>query len=760
MAAGQADLDPATLGGLYLQEVAPLYGIDTAALVVLDGPVGSEPRAEDGRLRLLEQKSLQGTTVLSYAQTHLALPVWEAGVAITLQSSPLRVTSSYSTLHDPLTTTLPPRDAHFRPAGITSVSLVTLLRLPPSVDAPRINGVRMLVYRCDPALRFADDRSPIDREPPRLPLARERSSLDLPEIGSALVAGRHYVVTEVLFTLRLGSGPALHWRAFVEVTSGSVLYLRALVSALDGCVFLRDPITATGDPSLTPCAASAALDPLATTVPLPGLVPPQKPEQGQGLAGEYVVLEDFAKPRIAPPIISSSETGFSYPARSDDFAAVNAYYHCDAAFRLLEGFGLPLGVLFDGTTFPVRIDHRDGHDGNVQAFAYATEYGTGLAAFGFNLAARSSDCADGPPAGNANDTRVVWHEFCHGLLWDTVHSDTLGFAHSAGDSLATILSDPGSAARDRFLSFPWISWLDDRRHDREVTKGWAWGGDKDGHGYTSEQILSTTLFRLYRVTGGDSPHPVIQRCAAEYVAYLIIRSIWSLSPVAYSRRVEQFASGLMEADIATQDFKGLPGGALHKVIRWSFEKQGLYQPPGSQTPVSSPGAPPSVDVFIEDGYGGEYQYAENFSSAPGVWNRRDPDGGESHQEPILGVPNHAYGRVGNRGSGTAAGIVVRAFRCRGGHGHAWPGDWNPLPTQEISLSRPMKPGEQVVVGPFEWVPSTPSHECLLLYVSAGGDLSNADPASGLPCATGAIPYSWLVPLDNNTAVRAVAPWPA
>ncbi|MGK7939037.1 MAG: hypothetical protein AB4062_02540 [Crocosphaera sp.] len=36
------------------------------------------------------------------------------------------------------------------------------------------------------------------------------------------------------------------------------------------------------------------------------------------------------------------------------------------------------------------------------------------------------------------------------------------------------------------------------------------------------------------------------------------------------------------------DFEGQSGGAIHKVIRWAFEQQGLYQPPGAPRPVTTP----------------------------------------------------------------------------------------------------------------------------------------------------------------------------
>ncbi len=53
-----------------------------------------------------------------------------------------------------------------------------------------------------------------------------------------------------------------------------------------------------------------------------------------------------------------------------------------------------------------------------------------------------------------------------------------------------------------------------------------------------------------------------------------------------------FADALQNADIGTLDFEGYRGAAFHKVIRWSFQKQGRSQSPGAASPVTAPGAPP------------------------------------------------------------------------------------------------------------------------------------------------------------------------
>ena len=53
----------------------------------------------------------------------------------------------------------------------------------------------------------------------------------------------------------------------------------------------------------------------------------------------------------------------------------------------------------------------------------------------------------------------------------------------------------------------------------------------DPKGYQSEQILSTTHFRIYRAIGGDAAEPNMRRFAARFAAYLILRTVGSLTPV-------------------------------------------------------------------------------------------------------------------------------------------------------------------------------------------------------------------------------------
>jgi hypothetical protein len=569
------------------------------------------------------------------------------------------------------------------------------------------------------------------------------------------------VVTEVLFTVAVGDDRPLNWRAFVEPQTGAVLYLRAFVDHVRGLVYRTDPNDQTGDTTNTPADGAATLNTFSTSETLEGLTSPTGGDP-QALSGEFVVVEDFDAPTDPPPTEPPGDD-FDYGARTRDFAAVNAYYHVDRMFRMVEDMGFDIGVYFDDTTFPVPVDHW-GLGGVVNARCAGNTAGDGVGWFSFGR------CVSGQPVGIATEARTVMHEFGHALLHDSIHAANFGFAHSPGDSLAVILNDPESdlTGPERFVVFNWCPLREDRRCDREASDGWGWGGIEDVGDYPSEEILASTMFRIYQSAWGDyvDSRPEVQRAvrraAARYVVYLMLRAISSLatSPITPTNTPNVFATALMSADIGTWDFEGHRGGALWKVIRWSFEKQGLYQPPGTTGYVDEEGAPPPVDVYIDDGRHGEYEFQRVFWETTDIWNRHRRDGGTEHRTPWLGVSNYAYVRVKNRGSEPATEVVVRGYHTRPSAGIVWPDDWQPMVTTELSPSGHTIPaGEEAIVGPFEWVPNNEGHECLLMYVSANGDLSNIDPVTALPCAAGPIPDSRLTPFDNNIGQRNVAPVP-
>ena len=721
-------------------------------------------------LRFSEEKGQFDTATVAYHQTDLGLPVWQAGVAVQMKVDPFRVTVSQSTVHPDLEVKRPPAKAVTAAKSIDEKQLARLLGL---TDQPKtesgwdpetlkIERRGLVIYRHESARRAsapppaAEHRAPFQSGVPTLPL---------PPVAEDIREGQHYVCARIDFGLSRGSY-VLHWVALIEVESLSVLYLEVFTSGVNGMVFEIDPITTNGGP--LPSATTSALNPVRVSSVLPGLNPPSGGTQS--LTGENVQLSDVEKPTVAVPT-EATGTDFNFDARTDNFAAVNAYYHCDKFFRLLDGMGFTRASYFGGTTFPTAVDHRGLEDDTASSNTYCplgqcinahcvgTSAGNGIQQTTFALA-DTGDTTN--PLGIANDYRVVLHELGgHGVLYNHISSANFKFSHSAGDGVAAILNDPGSQATDRFVTFPWVNI--GRRHDRTPAAGWGWEGQialnpfnatLDNGGYNNEQILSTTHFRIYQSIGGDSNVLATQQFAARITVYMIMRAIGTLTQATTPADASAWATALMGADQGDWLSENVTGGCYSKVIRWSFEKQGLYQPSGTATPNNNEGAPPPIDVYVDDGRGGEYGYQPNWWSCESVWNRLDPDGLPGHQDPA-GSTNYCYVKVKNRGSSVATGVVVNGYHCRPGAGLVWPDDLQPMTTAQLTVGT-LQPNstEEQIVGPFEWTPVTNAfqQDTMLMIVSATGDTSNV--ANFTP---GRTVENWrLVPNDNNIGQRNVA----
>lgn len=753
--AGPTVISPASLAKSYLKRVQTDYNFDPDMLLTLDEHFDGVLRKEKSRLRYVEKKSVKDTKIVSYVQTFIGLPVWKAGVNVRMQADPLQVVSSQSTVHLNIDLDLPKlgvpksKDKH----GMLKRALAKIdkqaedyirdIGKSRKAKLVKITSVKPIIYQYDPAQRVDPEiEEHKDSKDEVVP------SLDLPSVPDDITPGKHYIVIEVLFTLNMPRWGEIHWRAMLELETGAVIYLRAFVQATDGKIYLNDPIRLSGDDTLTPCSAATDLDPLQTDVELLGLTAPAAGDP-QSLTGEYISITDTDAPTIAPPTEAVGDD-FDYSATTDDFSAVNAYYHLDSLFRMVENFGFPVATYFAGTTFPLPADHR-GANGERNAYHYGNDAGAATLKFTFGL------LNTGCPIGYSTDRAPVIHEFAHACLQNNISDGKFSWCHGFGDALAVVMCDPGSQAPDRFMRSPFMNGGSGlKRHDRDVTLGWAWGGTEDDGNQGSRQILSTTMFRAYCSTGGDDAHgnPAIQLArrefAARYMSYLMIGAVGSMTSAAPPASADDFATALIDFDQTNADFEDHPGGAFHKIIRWAFEKQGLYQPVSAPTPVTTEGAPPAVDVYINDGREGEYEWRQNFWNTTDIWSSRSNDSTIGHETPLLDVTNYLFVRVKNRGTEPADNVVVKAYHCRPGTGLVWPDDWQAMVTAELPAGT-IAPGAEIVVGPFEWVPEVEGHECLLASVSADGDSSNADTVNG------SIPHWRLVPFDNNIAQRNVSP---
>src|SRR5262249_10416914 len=116
--------------------------------------------------------------------------------------------------------------------------------------------------------------------------------------------------------------------------------------------------------------------------------------------------------------------------------------------------------------------------------------------------------------------------------------------------------------------------------------------------------------------------------------------------------------------------------------------------------------------------------------------------------------NYAYVKLKNRGTQAATNVVVKAYKANPAAGLSYPIDWTPMNTAQLAAPDvPANNAGEIIVGPFEWVPTHVGHECIFMIVSADGDPSNV----GNIAAGDSIPEWRLVSNDNNIGQRNVFP---
>jgi zinc metalloprotease ZmpB len=789
----------------YLNEMAETLQIPNEELKNLHQKVSFlDPREQGIEYHLSEEKRLFDSITVGYSQTYMNVPVWRRGLSVKIKQNPNRVVGSTNNSEDDIHGELPNsetierhgrifRQAAARKAAADAglgedegedettsfVRNVINGQIPPDSQVSRDDGeARLLsgkffIYKYDPEKRYAGKPSPPDEQGAR-GISAEEQEIPIPTlrpVSEEIEAGQSYLVAEIILTYNLAEFQGLVWLVLVELETGSILYIECMTCGINGLVFRRDPIVKTGDLTITSDDANGALNAHRDDLLLTNLDGPVA--GAQHLRGTYVDIEELLDPHADPDVDSPTElsgTDFDYDARTNNFGAVNAYYHQTELFRIIEDLGFPIAIYFDGTTFPIPVDHRAL--GNVINAHWAPNGtgGTGHMCYGLCDTTNTVE-----PLLRAVDPWVHWHEMGgHGTLGDHVGRGRLGFSHSAGDGLAAIQMDPESQLRalglpERFRYAPFRPFTTERRFDRDVAT-WAWrGGANDDGDYGSEQILATCHFKIYRSIGGDHNNLGRRQFASRVVTYLILRTISNFTPGTNpsnwdpvtmtnvpGRGAQLWCEEMQDTDLEDWTSEGLSGGAYNKVIRWAFEKQGSYQPAGAPTPVTTAGAPPEVDVYINDGRDGEYQFQAAHWQNMSMWNRNSPDGLPGHQNAVEGATNFMYGKVKNRGTSAATNVTVRSYHSLPGAGLTWPNDFTEMsPASGLSIpSIGANNTEEVTVGPFEWVPNVNvyGHDCALMIALAAGDPSNIDNFT----ATETIAEWRLVPNDNNIGQRNVS----
>ena len=570
-------------------------------------------------------------------------------------------------------------------------------------------------------------------------------------------------------------------------------------------VFTSDPVSSTGDRSLGPRSSAAELKGLRKRVLL-RLDAPDIREERPSLASRYVALmPDPTKKPLPQMPARSLHANLDFPPRTNDFSAVNAFYHCDSMFRMLEEVFQfkPLEEYLPGAELPVKIVNRAiiGHSRSTDKVANAevtlNDDKSGIGEMRFALA----DLVDvREPLGIATDVRYVWHEFGHALLAGATGgrpgsaSLELPFAHSVGDALAAINGDPESKlATDRVLRGETLPWMtsDNRRHNHKADGFWQWSGGfydsdrypdaRDPHGYLAEQLLSSSLFRLYCAIGGDAtmrnakagavapgpPDVEERKRAAEYVTFLIVSAVLQKG-AARAKSPAEFACALMAADEdpapeAYREKARRPPGASRKVIHWAFANQGLVAT--SSDPRCN--WPMSVDVYVDDGRhrrrdpaaqgyrdpAAQYEWSETWVAPPSEFSIvRQSHNSTTRTDVVRAGETCGVGvRVGNCGVNDANEVVVTLYAADGAPGSATGAMFTQIAQTGPQKVLPDRIGKEGADFLLLWTPATPGKYTLLAVAHSPDDVSDI---------LGRLP-SWpfalrdVVAHDNNIACREV-----
>jgi len=522
------------------------------------------------------------------------------------------------------------------------------------------------------------------------------------------------------------------------------------------------------------------------------------PERLEDTEGRFRVLQSsIADPQNDPREVQSIDR-LNLPLRSDHLSAAQAFMRAREFFDLLSVFDFPADAYFKFAQLPLLMRHRaafDSHpDGNAvmaqvrvvvdspaptrDHFERSTQPRLEVAFGSAALRCREVHPDDhgrpsAQPMGLAADRRWAWHEFGHVLSYAATGALEYEFAHSVGDALAAVLSDPTSyLAGDPLYdgeTYPWVP--AGRRHDRDAAAGWCWCGQRNGQrhakltfppllykGYVEEQMLSSSVFRFYRAIGGHpSNETAMRERAANAAAYLLVRSASLLGPgsLVPARSADALVSAMVDADIGTrQPDRLFLGGCLHKVVRWAFERQGLFATAVPDENAEGPGLPPEVDLWVMD----RRPNADKggYEAVTLQWPGAQPEP-DWFADPQQGAWEDESGNihviVRSRGAEPTTDVAVRAWKAPAGSDTL---RWECLGEHHLAT---VPSGGAVPA--FIAAGSSGAAHYLLVEVSAGEDRSNLDAETRLPCATGTPPVQPeavrdLVANDNNLALRLIS----
>jgi hypothetical protein len=673
-------------------------------------------------------RAASGYGAVQYVQHLDGVPVYGAAIAVNVATDDQRVLSFFSGFDYEVPTSF---DVEPDVSEKTAIER-TVAQIREGFDAEvEVAGPQLYVYR------HREPDTPGGEHVPRMVGKRPDVERAVRIAALATVVpeeGNYYLVWQVIAAATEPLSTSVE--ALVDARSGEVLvaFDRSAYVSGSGKVFVPDPVTSSGNTALV-TSSPGSLTPTSTfdaeqqSVTLENLAA----ADGSGdyhLTGTYCRIKDDESPTFAPP--SQSSSAFNYSVSSRHFLSVMAYYWIDRAQRFIKS---DLGVSSAGD-YQIEVDAQGMNGADNSHFVPGSSAGDGRIAFG----------EGGAP--DASDAAVVLHEYGHAI------HDHQGFPYSQasdlgegfGDAFARVYLDrfnPNQVLREHVFPFdnnPSASyyWNSKRRVDR--TESYSDSGFASYGTYLRGDIWATTVWQMYLALGGDSVHQAKRDWASDLVLKLHLEgnvgfAAGSSSLVSH----RSIATQLEAASKVLGSWRSIPNGLFHKVIRDRCVQRGLF-------------TAPSVDVYINDGRGGGYDYQENFWQSPDLVVRRSSTDSPTlgDQKPIVNQPNYLWVKVRRKGSGDPGAVDVKAFHCVPSTGLVWPTHWSAMsPVSQAATT--LATSTEEWVGPFEFTPTQVGHHCILAVAEAANDPANTQ---GL---VGTTPHWMLVPFDNNIAQRNLDP---
>jgi zinc metalloprotease ZmpB len=711
------------------REEAPFEPADVATQLLAENEELFDWPAAHSDLKRTGVLESSGTYSVAFVQEFKRTPVDAAEVTVNLtrDGQPYAVYSNYA--YDI------PEDLDPAARRVEQEQALKLIRAAfrSRVETYKVTGrPRLIIYRhrAQPV-----ETSDAKRMPIRRPLGE----------GVELIGedGVYYVAWEVIVETNKPYGI---WRVLLAAETGGLVDVQDLLNYATptGKVFDPDPVTTSGDTTLKNATAAATLNKQMAPVTLQGVI---KGADGKyRLEGPHVKMTELLTPTHDPP---SNTTGtFEFGRDDADFVFVMAYYHIDRFQRYLQGLGFTSLV-----NYAIEIDARseDPILGSDNSFCTPPDA---------NVKCKLNYGTGGIP--DAEDAGVIVHEYGHAIQ-NTLHKANFwskgtwisGLAEGCGDFLVAAYHHNKHAKPSVTvgMTYPWDANIQDKfwggaYYNRTWDFNKAFGTNYDDMG----DLWASVLFEIYRKLGGDATWSGDRLAARDLGIKLLLDAHPNVSTTAATPT--QMAQEIEKADRNLKGWQAYKDGLHAKVIYDAFRMRQLAGFKEKVTPASN------VDVYIDDGRQGKYDWLQAPWHPKDIWSRLQKDGDQpgkdQHQEPFESQPAYLYVKVRNCGTEKAAKVTVKAYSSAPAVGLVWPDHFTPMKPASIDVLD-LQPDPQnpngTIVGPFEWTPTASSGGCVLAILECAQDEAITK------TLTGSVNTVHLVRFDNNIAQRNLSPVP-